>query len=249
MAIATYFQRGETLDYDNTGETTIEAGTIIPLSTRVGVAGCDIAAGETGTVHVEGCYWFDLAATAQGASVQGVKIYIDSSQKATIVGTGNLLAGFAAAPIAIGDTRVLVKLNAADSDLDTIVPVVDNLTSTVTTSALSANQGKVLKDAIDALPGAGLAETDGVLSVDVDDSTIEIDETNGVQVKDEGITAAKLNADVAGAALTLNAETNAIDIVPAANQAASQEATNPTVTEFNALLTKLKTAGLMAQDA
>lgn len=34
----------------------------------------------------------------------------------------------------------------------------------------------------------------------------------------------------------------------AANQAASVEATTPTVTEFNALLTKLKAAGLMVAD-
>jgi hypothetical protein len=35
----------------------------------------------------------------------------------------------------------------------------------------------------------------------------------------------------------------------AANQAASTEATSPTVIEFNALLTKLKAAGLMVADA
>ena len=34
----------------------------------------------------------------------------------------------------------------------------------------------------------------------------------------------------------------------AANQAASVQASTPTVTEFNALLTKLKAAGLMAAD-
>lgn len=34
-----------------------------------------------------------------------------------------------------------------------------------------------------------------------------------------------------------------------ANQAASVEATNPTVAEFNALLAKLKAAGLMVADA
>lgn len=41
---------------------------------------------------------------------------------------------------------------------------------------------------------------------------------------------------------------DAADAKIAANQAASVEATNPTVTEFNALLAKLKTAGLMAAD-
>jgi hypothetical protein len=39
-----------------------------------------------------------------------------------------------------------------------------------------------------------------------------------------------------------------LEAVPAANQAASTEQTNPTVTEFNNLLAKLKTAGLMVDD-
>lgn len=40
-----------------------------------------------------------------------------------------------------------------------------------------------------------------------------------------------------------------IDGKTAANQAASVEAASPTVAEFNALLTKLKAAGLMVADA
>ena len=40
-----------------------------------------------------------------------------------------------------------------------------------------------------------------------------------------------------------------IDGKTATNQAASVEAVSPTVAEFNALLTKLKAAGLMAADA
>jgi len=187
MAKATYYQRGETLDYANTGVTAIEAGTIVVIGTRVGVVGCSIAPGEIGTVHVEGCYWFDLASAAGEAVAQGTKIYLNSSQKATTTATENTLAGYAAAPVGVGDTQVLIKLNAADSDLDTVIAVVDNLTSTSETSALSAKQGKVLKDAIDAKT--------------------------------------------------------------AANQAASVETTNPTVAEFNALLAKLKAAGLMAADA
>lgn len=49
--------------------------------------------------------------------------------------------------------------------------------------------------------GAGLGFASGVLSVNVDDSTIEIS-TDTLQVKDGGITSAKLNASVAGAGLT-----------------------------------------------
>ncbi|HAN20421.1 MAG: hypothetical protein A2Y15_08695 [Clostridiales bacterium GWF2_36_10] len=40
-----------------------------------------------------------------------------------------------------------------------------------------------------------------------------------------------------------------VEFAPAANQAASVEATTPTVAEFNALLVKLKAAGIMVADA
>lgn len=69
----------------------------------------------------------------------------------------------------------------------TTATIVDNLTSTDATKALSAKQGKVMKDAA--------------------------------------------------------------DLKVAANQAESVEAVTPTVAEFNALLTKLKAAGLMVADA
>lgn len=39
-----------------------------------------------------------------------------------------------------------------------------------------------------------------------------------------------------------------LEAVPAANQVSSEEVTNPTVAEFNALLDKLKAAGLMVED-
>lgn len=79
----------------------------------------------------------------------------------------------------------------------TTATIVDALTSTDAAKALSAKQGKLLKDAADAL----------ALSV-----------------------AGKLTATAA------------------ANQADSTETTSPTVAEFNALLAKLKAAGLMVAD-
>jgi len=112
MAKATYYQRGETLDYKNAGTTTIEAGTIIVIGSRVGIVGEDIPAGEVGTVHVEGCYWINLAAAAVAAVDQGTLIYLDEDLAATDTSTDNTLAGYLAAPIAIGDTKALVKLNA-----------------------------------------------------------------------------------------------------------------------------------------
>jgi len=84
----------------------------------------------------------------------------------------------------IGGTLV-IETGASVTGITTAT-IVDNLTSTDINKALSANQGKVLKDAIDAKV--------------------------------------------------------------AANQAASVEVSYPTVAEFNALLTKLKAAGLMVAD-
>ena len=52
-----------------------------------------------------------------------------------------------------GDAQILNK-----PTIPSATTVVDNLTSTSTTSALSANQGKVLKDALDAGGGFGEAE-------------------------------------------------------------------------------------------
>ena len=56
MSKASYWQRGETLDYVNAGENVIEANTILVLGSRIGVAGTDILPGEKGTIHVTGVY-------------------------------------------------------------------------------------------------------------------------------------------------------------------------------------------------
>ena len=60
MAKATYWQRGETLDYPNASGSKIDANTIVVLKTgatgRIGVIGTDIPNGETGSVHVTGVY-------------------------------------------------------------------------------------------------------------------------------------------------------------------------------------------------
>ena len=52
--MAEFFQRGETLDYTNAGSAKIEAGDVIVLGTKIGVAGCDIAVGAVGSVLCTG---------------------------------------------------------------------------------------------------------------------------------------------------------------------------------------------------
>ena len=105
-----YFQRGESLDYTNAGSAKIEAGDVIVLGTKIGVAGCDIAVGAVGSVHVEGVYKFPKAT---GAITIGAAVYWDATnENITTTSTSNTLAGYAAAAAASADTTVLVKINA-----------------------------------------------------------------------------------------------------------------------------------------
>lgn len=56
MSKAAYWQRGEALDYVNETDRAIEAGEVVALGRRVGVAATDISPGETGSIEVEGVY-------------------------------------------------------------------------------------------------------------------------------------------------------------------------------------------------
>jgi predicted RecA/RadA family phage recombinase len=103
---AKYWQRGETLDY--TPASAVENGAVVNLTTRIGIAGSDIAAGETGQVHVSGVFLMDKAAVdiALGAAV-----YYDAENDViTTTATSNTPAGYAAAAAAEAATTVLVKL-------------------------------------------------------------------------------------------------------------------------------------------
>lgn len=52
---ARYWQKGETLDYTAT-EKAVTNGQVVSLGGRIGVAGNDIAKGETGALHVTGVF-------------------------------------------------------------------------------------------------------------------------------------------------------------------------------------------------
>lgn len=107
MAKAIYWQRGETLDYINGGDTKIEANTIVALEAMIGVAGTDIAAGETGSLHVSGVY--EMPKTSENAIAQGTPVFWDGSG-ITETESGNTPAGYVAVPAAEGDTTIQVKL-------------------------------------------------------------------------------------------------------------------------------------------
>lgn len=107
MSKASYWQRGETLDYTNTGSSIIEANTVIALTGRVGIAGTDIAPGEIGDVHVCGIFEFDKTGTTD--ITIGQLVYFDGTG-ITDVATDNTPAGYAANAAAAGDAKVLVKI-------------------------------------------------------------------------------------------------------------------------------------------
>lgn len=112
MSKASYWHRGETLDYKNTGATTIEANTVVELTGRVGIAGTDIAPGAEGDLHV--CGVFEFEKTGTDAIAFGQPVYFDKkgiTDKANDSGSTTYTpAGFAAKAALAGDKKVLVKI-------------------------------------------------------------------------------------------------------------------------------------------
>lgn len=106
MSKAAYWQRGESLDYKNTGAEVIEANTIVALGTRIGVIGTDINPGETGSIHVTGVY--EIQKTSDAAIAMGAAVYFDGT--GITAATGGTPAGYAAAAAEAADTVILVKL-------------------------------------------------------------------------------------------------------------------------------------------
>lgn len=106
MAKATYWQRGESLDYKNSGVAVIEANSIIDLATRIGVAGTDINPGEVGSLHVTGVY--EIAKTGAGEIAMGAAVYYDGNGITSE--TGGTPAGYAAAAAGADAEVILVKL-------------------------------------------------------------------------------------------------------------------------------------------
>ena len=115
---ATYYQRGETLDY--TAAKKLEAGDVVSLGSRIGVAAEPVSAGQVGHVHVVGVF----AMTKANTEIKlGAAVYYDAAtdeitttaskeegegdNKTTV---NNTPAGYAVEAAATTATSVLVKL-------------------------------------------------------------------------------------------------------------------------------------------
>ena len=107
MSKASYWQRGESLDYMNDTDTTIETNTVIGLAERIGVAGGDIKPGETGTLHVSGV--FEFMKTSANEIQLGTSVYFDGTG-ITEVKEGSVHAGFATEKSIAGASKILVKI-------------------------------------------------------------------------------------------------------------------------------------------
>ena len=125
MASAAFWQRGESLDYKNTGDTKIAANTIMLDGSRLAVVGCDIAPGEVGSLHVTGVFEMPKDYGDSGkALTAGQEVYWDSVNScikaavAQVVAEGavtteaSAVHGFAVAAAATTDQTVLVSINA-----------------------------------------------------------------------------------------------------------------------------------------
>lgn len=105
---AKYWQRGEAIDY--TATDALANGDVVDLATRIGVAGDDIPAGETGTVHIVGVFEIPKAT---GTVTVGQALYWDKAAKKITTDdteSANTPAGWAVAAAGSSDATVLVKL-------------------------------------------------------------------------------------------------------------------------------------------
>lgn len=111
---ATFWQPGKTLDYTATDAVT--NGEVVSLGTRIGVAGDNIAAGDTGALHMVGV--FEMT-KATGAVTMGAALYYDVTNEnittSATSGSGSDLvnhvpAGYAVAAAESAAETVLIKL-------------------------------------------------------------------------------------------------------------------------------------------
>ena len=105
--IANYQQPGAAIDYANDTSSTIAAGQVVSLTTRIGIAGTDIPAGQVGSLYTKGV--FSMPKAASTAITIGAAVYYDATgDNITTTASSNIPAGWAIAAAAENDTTVQV---------------------------------------------------------------------------------------------------------------------------------------------
>lgn len=109
--MARYIQKGNTINYKNTGSEAIEFEDVVVLTDRIGVAALDIPAGAVGAVNLTGV--FEMPAETTAAFTVGQALYWDADNKrvtATKAQSGAVTAGIAVEPKTAAGASVLVRL-------------------------------------------------------------------------------------------------------------------------------------------
>ena len=115
--MAEYLQRGEALDYTNATDNLIPHDTVVALKDRIGVTGCPIPPGKTGSLHMVGV--FEIKKTGTAAIAMGQTVYFDGTGITDAADNGKtgddkaayVKAGYAAAPADASGASVLVSIN------------------------------------------------------------------------------------------------------------------------------------------
>lgn len=109
MSTANYVQEGETIDFLNSTESDIAYHEVVPIVSRIGIAGEPIPKGQVGSLMVCGVY--ECPAESTVAFNIGDKLYWSTTTNVlTKTPDANIPAGFAAAPKATADTVACVQI-------------------------------------------------------------------------------------------------------------------------------------------
>lgn len=107
--LASYWQRGESLDYQNNTEALIPAGACVLVGTVLGVAAEDIPAGGFGALHVEGVY--EIPKKAEVAIKAGAKVtYTEDNGIDAVSDTTTTVVGYAVENADASAATAMVKL-------------------------------------------------------------------------------------------------------------------------------------------
>jgi predicted RecA/RadA family phage recombinase len=103
-----HIQPGEVITYTATAATAAGAG--VKIGSLIGVSLVNLAAGETGSVAIDGVW--RLPKLASDNMTQGAPVYWDDTNKRlTLTASGNTLAGNVIEAAAASTTTVAIKLN------------------------------------------------------------------------------------------------------------------------------------------
>jgi len=236
-----YKQEGKVLEYSNAGSA-ISSGDVVEFSgIGIGVAQADIAATTgKGSVLVEGVV--SLPKATPLAISQGARVYWDGTE-ITTTASDNTLAGFAFEAALSADTECSVKLvMMADTDPGNLTQAANSAALTEGSGAIGGTSDGDLPD-LDAtaatVTGTLTGTTDGVME-DVADIALSTADT----YSDAAVNSA-VNAVILEANLQLKELQEALNEAIADN-VALRAGIRENSTKVNDVISKLKSAGLMA---